>query len=113
MKIFRSVQKSFKFVGIYAENVKKHKDPYDRKTLIVFCIFLLNPILNLVYFSHVANNSMKILQSGFLIISSVYDFTFYTLIIWNIMEWIQLIDRLEKLINESKEISKVLIKFVN
>lgn len=102
VNIFQTVKKNFEFVGINSQNLKEHKDPFDRKIPVVFCIFLSNVILNLVYFICVAKNLMEILQSGFMIISSIYDFTLYSLFVLNTMKWIQLIDNLEEVINESE-----------
>lgn len=112
MKLLQSVQKSFRLVGINAENQKNHKDPHDRKVLLVFSIFLLNLVFNVVYLIHEAKDFKAILQACYMIISAIYDFTLYALLVWKTVEWIQLVDNIEKLVNQSEPILNTVLCFL-
>lgn len=98
METFASIRHYFAIVGITAS---KHYEFY-MKTTMVFVMYSMNLTINCVYLFRDANDFEEIVNLIYVISTHLVGIMTFTTIIWTMENMFTFLDKLEKLISNSK-----------
>lgn len=101
MKLFKSIQSHFAVVGISLHHANQ-KYLLNTKNMTVTVTFGLTFIAKGMYLVHVAEKFEEFTASVFVVLALVAITSSFEIFIWKMSNVFQLIDILEKMVNESK-----------
>lgn len=103
MDIIKSMRNQFALIGIHKwSNQSSRIYPLNEKNLMVLLMFIIDLIINGVYFIHGADNFQKYVNSAFTCSTLAVGVMAFATIIWRIPKIFEFFDELEKTIKSRK-----------